>query len=329
MSSASDNPLGLIEGEKYEIQINGTSYDVPFLSFNVETEQFFFNVDGMMAEVLMQNINPVSRSPSFDERISSDIGSGWSSSTSSAHPPPTSFSKSKKKTFKKPNRFAKKPSLKNDDHECVICSEVKHAETGKICNEKCPRCSAIWHKECIDKWFKIKKSCPQCRLENFIPKKINSKSLPSPFRKTEAEIFANKEILPENKRFLTRKEAFNLQLGSIFLVYERTSDDDPITYRKLGTYKNSTHDYRTKFFSNCDDLHGERDSNWEEVNAANYKNDNAFFVLLSKAPADDSMCTIMGGKKDTKRRNFGRKKQKPNKTKKRRNKNKCSQKRRN
>ena len=121
MSSVSNNPLGLIEGENYNITINRKPYVAPFLGFNVETKQYFFNVNGRMSEVLMQNINPVSQSPSFNERTISAIGPAWSSSTSSYALPPTSFSSSSKNKRK----GGKEEEDEEDEDACVICDEKK------------------------------------------------------------------------------------------------------------------------------------------------------------------------------------------------------------
>ena len=52
----------------------------------------------------------------------------------------------------------------NDNIECSIC--LKDIEKGNLIRQN--SCSHIYHKECLDDWFKIKHICPNCNLDIII-----------------------------------------------------------------------------------------------------------------------------------------------------------------
>ncbi len=52
----------------------------------------------------------------------------------------------------------------SEDIECSIC--LKDIEKGNLIRQN--SCSHIYHKECLDDWFKIKHICPNCNLEILI-----------------------------------------------------------------------------------------------------------------------------------------------------------------
>jgi len=52
----------------------------------------------------------------------------------------------------------------NDNIECPIC--LKDIEKGNLIRQN--SCSHIYHKHCLDDWFKIKHICPNCNLDIII-----------------------------------------------------------------------------------------------------------------------------------------------------------------
>ena len=55
---------------------------------------------------------------------------------------------------------------KLSDTDCVICQEPIIIEEGV----ELIKCNHIYHKDCIDRWFEKKKTCPLCN-ENIIVEK--------------------------------------------------------------------------------------------------------------------------------------------------------------
>lgn len=59
----------------------------------------------------------------------------------------------------------------NDLHDldkrdnCPICLNEFEEKKGLI---NCPTCKKYIHKDCIDRWIKIKRSCPMCRSKSFL-----------------------------------------------------------------------------------------------------------------------------------------------------------------
>ncbi|KAK9674451.1 hypothetical protein RND81_12G233400 [Saponaria officinalis] len=53
--------------------------------------------------------------------------------------------------------------LDNKKIGCPICLKEGY-EDEEIC-KKLPSCNHVFHCECIDQWFKIRFSCPVCRLD--------------------------------------------------------------------------------------------------------------------------------------------------------------------
>jgi len=68
-----------------------------------------------------------------------------------------------------PIYIKKKDEILNNETTCIICTDCyKYKEYKRILN--C--CQSIYHKKCIDKWFKKNSSCPNCR-HDFLEVKKN------------------------------------------------------------------------------------------------------------------------------------------------------------
>jgi hypothetical protein len=68
-----------------------------------------------------------------------------------------------------PIYIKKKDEILNNQTECIICTDCyKYKEYKRILH--C--CKSIYHKKCIDKWFKKNSSCPNCR-HDFLEVKKN------------------------------------------------------------------------------------------------------------------------------------------------------------
>ena len=55
--------------------------------------------------------------------------------------------------------------MKDNEHDCAICLEnlSNNEEAAKLC------CTHMYHKKCIDEWFKKKLICPKCRKRATFP----------------------------------------------------------------------------------------------------------------------------------------------------------------
>lgn len=84
-------------------------------------------------------------------------------------------------SYKKPQLDMTKINLENsydiifveyneDDINCTVCLENINMIDKDIIKFK--KCNHMFHKECIDEWIKINKSCPICRVDIIIDEKI-------------------------------------------------------------------------------------------------------------------------------------------------------------
>ena len=351
----SENPLGLIEGESYEIRTNGAqTVIVPFLGFNQDTEQYFFNVDGRMTPVLVRNINTESKSPSLEERMRSVIGPVPSFSEpapeSFYQPPLTSSSSSSSSSSSKKNpikslrpisrtktQTSKKP-LPVKYQECIICMEVEHKVNGNTCDQKCRQCTARWHHQCIEIWFKTSRTCPNCRLsyEGIEPINLTSTSSfksmkqrtiesrgsgweqPSKWNWSLNDILTNPSIPEGHRKLLPISEAAKFYGGSIFLVYQKQPRGE--NYVLLGQYVSRLKENGRKRFSLCGGNPEGPDDDDDIVNRD--RDSDVVYVVISKSEIEDHVtsvgdliqCLMMGGKKTTnKTRKYGRNRSKSNK----------------
>ncbi len=60
------------------------------------------------------------------------------------------------------NQIIDKIRSVKDDYVCSICCESM-VGTAKDDMSKLDECKHVYHTSCINKWFKVKRECPQCR----------------------------------------------------------------------------------------------------------------------------------------------------------------------
>ncbi|XP_011659772.1 RING-H2 finger protein ATL39 [Cucumis sativus] len=75
--------------------------------------------------------------------------------------------------------------VEGDEQECAIC--LCEIEEGEKCR-KMKTCGHVFHKDCIDRWFKVDGHCPICRTSVCVVvvdhggnAMASSSSLPTPF----------------------------------------------------------------------------------------------------------------------------------------------------
>ena len=112
---------------------------------------------------LLDRDNLRSNQTSYVSNVHYDTESDSDSDSDSDSIADTHF-KNKSVVIDIPEDIFESVELSDTDHEiCCIC--LDNLEDNAI---KINKCSHIYHKECIEEWFKINQTCPICRTDTIV-----------------------------------------------------------------------------------------------------------------------------------------------------------------
>ncbi len=92
--------------------------------------------------------------------------------------------------------------------ECSICFDA--ASPGDSEEYRALNCGHIFHKKCVDTWFKQRNTCPMCRAQVSLPRAAGSKALPTWIILAEADAPLRRVKVCRNSGGPQRTETFSL-----------------------------------------------------------------------------------------------------------------------
>ncbi|XAR62121.1 hypothetical protein NMG60_11016750 [Bertholletia excelsa] len=109
--------------------------------------------------------------------------------------------------------------------ECAVClNEFEDDENLRVI----PKCSHVFHPDCIDAWLSSHVTCPVCRA-NLVPKPGETLSISLPFDHTESEVSDPENVHlenPENVNLDTPVNELIVQVQSPDVITVRTPDQN-------------------------------------------------------------------------------------------------------